>query len=158
MTGIDLQGGPNNHQPPNKNTVPPNTPSDYSCQSLMYHTPSRSRSPGEKAKHGASNTSCEKSEESQDDWCLLPNKDTAISHWEFDFFCILFADTPEGPAFLRQLLNTKCQWVVPDIPRRSLWPPDHTCQTSDEFWGNYHTSPPLPPSLTPDSCVEHGNT
>ena len=67
-------------------------------------------------------------------------------------------DTPSGPAFLRQPTETKCWWVDPGIPKRSLWPPDHTHQTSDKFWGNYHTSPPLPPSLSPDPHVECGNT
>ena len=137
--------------------MPPDTPPDYSHRSSMYCTPSRSRSSGEKGKCGASNTSCERSEESQDDWRPLPNRDTITSHWEYDFSHILHADTPFGSAFLRQPTETKHQWVNPGVPRRSLWSPDHTCQTSDEFWGNYCTSPPLPPSPLPDPCVEHGD-
>ena len=96
----DLQGGPRNHQPP-KNNALPDTPPDYSHQSLMYCTPSRSRSPSEKGKHRASNTSHERSEESQDDWRPLPNKETNVGHWEYDFSQIPYSDTPTGPAFLR---------------------------------------------------------
>ena len=65
---VPNQEGPNYHQPLYRNTAPPDTPPDYSHQSLMYHTPSRSKSPGEKEKHGADNTSHERSEEAQDTW------------------------------------------------------------------------------------------
>ena len=155
--GIDLQGGPRNHQPL-KNNASPNTSPGYSHQGLMYCTPSRSRSPGEKGKCEALNTSHERSEESQDDWWPLPNRNTATGHWEYDLSHIPHADTPSGPAFSRRPTDMECHWINPGVPRRSLWPPDYTHQTSDEFWGNYHTSPLLLLSPTPESHVEHGNT
>ena len=62
------QGGPNHHQPLYRDTAPPDIPPEYSHQSLMYCTLSRSKSPGEKGKHGADNTSHERSEEAQDTW------------------------------------------------------------------------------------------
>ena len=77
------QGGLNYHQPPYRNTVPPDTPPDYSHQSLMYRTPSRSKSSGEKGKHDTDNTSRERSEESQDTWHPLPDIDTMIGHLEY---------------------------------------------------------------------------
>ena len=95
------QGGLNYHQPPYRNTAPPDTPPDYFHWSLMYCTPSRLRSSGEKGKHGANNTSHEKSEESQDAWHPLPNIDTMAGHWEYDMSHIPFAMTPDGPAFVR---------------------------------------------------------
>ena len=124
----------------------------------MYCTPSRSKSLDEKGKCGADNTSCERTEESQDTWHLLPNVDTSVGHWEYDMSHIPFAMTLDDPAFIRQPEAHECHWVQPEPVHRSLWPPDHTCQTSDEFWGNYCTSPPLPPSPTPDTCIECGNT
>ena len=105
------QGGPDYHQPPYRNIAPPDTPPDYSCWSLMYHTPSRSKSPGEKGKCGASDTSHESSEEAQDTWHPLPNVDSTVGHWEYNMSHIPFAMTLDGPAFVRQPEAHERQWV-----------------------------------------------
>ena len=37
----------------------------------------------------------------KEDWQPLPNRDTHTGHWEYDFSCIPYSETPKGPAFVR---------------------------------------------------------
>ena len=65
----------------------------------------------------------------------LPNKDAPTGHWEYDFSCIPYLNTPEGPAFVRQPLEAERQWVGDSSPPRDERPVEEPPrQRSEDLW------------------------
>ena len=63
------------------------------------HTPSDTRGKGTSSRSSA--------QAPDEDWCPLPNRDTPTGHWEYDFSCIPYSQTPEGPASIRQPMENE---------------------------------------------------